>query len=270
MDMDGLLVDTEGLWTIAEQELAASFGRSLTPEIKHAMVGHGIDTAVPLMLSLLGVPDADPVAAAHFLLDRAFELFRTPGMVIPRPGARELLAALRSAGVPTALVSSSFRALMDPVLDELGREHFTVTVAGDEVTRRKPFPDPYLIAAAMLDLPPRRCVVLEDSTAGALAGLRAGCHTVLVPSSPDLPSLAEVAQATAAALATDAAAAAASVGRIPPPADEDPAVPGVLADPAAGPVGEDIAAMAARLRQVASLAELTVDDLAALLGVAQP
>jgi HAD superfamily hydrolase (TIGR01509 family) len=242
LDMDGLLVDTEHLWTIAEEELAARYGRPFTPEIKQAMVGHGVDTAVPLMLAMLGVPAADPAEAARFLVGRTIELFSTPGLVAHRPGASALLAALRSAGVPTALVSSSYRALMDPVLDELGRGSFTVTVAGDEVARRKPFPDPYLAAAAQLGVDPARCLVLEDSTTGALAGLRAGCVTVLVPSMPHLPTLAEVAAAAAAVAAGGA--------------------PGRSAH--AAPGGEDVAALAARLRHAPSLHEVTAELLAVL------
>jgi HAD superfamily hydrolase (TIGR01509 family) len=256
LDMDGLLVDTEHLWTIAEEELAARYGRPFTPEIKHAMVGHGVDTAVPLMLAMLGVPAADPAQAALFLVERTIELFSTPGLVVHRPGASALLAALRSAGVPTALVSSSYRALMDPVLDELGRGYFTVTVAGDEVARRKPFPDPYLAAAAELGVDPARCLVLEDSTTGALAGLRAGCTTVLVPSMPHLPTLADVAARADAAAATAAAAAAAA------------ATGGASAVPARTPPdgGEDVAALAARLRHAPSLHEVTAALLAALAG----
>ncbi|MBL7511722.1 HAD family phosphatase [Frankia sp. CN4] len=262
--MDGLLVETEHLWTVAEEELAASYGRTFTPEIKNAMLGHGIDTAVPLMLAMLGV-DEDPAAAARFLLDRAVELFRAPGMVENRPGAPELLATLLAAEVPTALVSSSFRSLMDPVLDTLGREHFTVTVAGDEVPRRKPFPDPYLVAAAALGVDPARCVVLEDSTTGALAGLRAGCRTVLVPSAPDLPSLAEVAAATDAALATDASVVAAEASPLGGAAAGTTAAAGGLA---ARP--DDVATLAGRLLRVASLHEVTLGYLGALAASEEP
>jgi hypothetical protein len=70
------------------------------------------------------------------------------------------------------------------------------------VARRKPFPEPYLRAAELLGVVPGDCVVLEDSTTGALAGLRAGCPTILVPSMPGIPSLAEVAGATGLATAT--------------------------------------------------------------------
>lgn len=181
-DMDGLLVDTEPLWTVAEKEVAARLGGEFTPEMKLAMIGHGIDTAVPLLVSMLGRPRSDEPEVAEFLLRRSVELFRQPGAIEPQPGAVELLAAVGAAGIPTALVSSSYRALVDAVVDVLGADRFTVTLAGDEVDRRKPHPDPYLKAARMLDVNPAECVVLEDSLAGARAGVAAGCITVLVPS----------------------------------------------------------------------------------------
>nr|WP_261567586.1 HAD family phosphatase [Frankia gtarii] len=190
--MDGLLVDTEPIWTVAEHEAAARLGGEFTPEMKRAMIGHGIDTAVPLMVSMLGRPSSDVPATERFLLRRSAELFRESGVIIPQPGAVELLAVLREQGVPVALVSSSFRDLMDPVLGVIGRDLFAATVAGDEVSRRKPDPEPYLAAARMLGVDPRRCVVLEDSPSGARAGVAAGCATILVPSMPDLLDRAAV------------------------------------------------------------------------------
>lgn len=187
LDMDGLLVDTEPLWTIAEHEAAARLGREFTPEMKQAMIGHGIDTAVQIMVSMLGYPPSEEPATAEFLLRRSAELFREPGAIVPQPGAQELLGVLLAAGIPTALVSSSFRSLVDPVVGVLGARYFTVTVAGDEVERRKPHPDPYLAAARLLDVDPAACVVLEDSLAGATAGVAAGCATLLVPSMPIPP-----------------------------------------------------------------------------------
>jgi beta-phosphoglucomutase-like phosphatase (HAD superfamily) len=147
LDMDGLLVDTEPLWTIAEHELAARLGGEFTPAMKTAMIGMGVDAAVPLMLEMLGRPDIDPWAAGELMVARVAELFREPGAVIGQPGADDLLNALADADVPYALVSSSFRVLVDPVLAVLGHHRFAATVAGDEVARRKPDPEPYLRAA---------------------------------------------------------------------------------------------------------------------------
>ena len=85
-----------------------------------------------------------------------------------------------------ALVSASWRSLIsavhDSVLHELGHEVFVTTVAGDEVERTKPFPDPYLLAAQRIGVDARHCVVLEDSHTGSQAGVASGALVVAVPS----------------------------------------------------------------------------------------
>jgi HAD superfamily hydrolase (TIGR01509 family) len=258
-DMDGLLVDTEPIWTVAEHEAAARLGGEFTAAMKRAMIGHGIDTAVPIMVSMLGRPPSDVPATARFLLQRSAELFREPGVIIAQPGAVELLAALRERGVPTALVSSSFRDLMDPVLDVIGRELFATTVAGDEVSRRKPDPEPYLTAARMLGVDPRRCVVLEDSPSGARAGVAAGCATILVPSMPDFLDRSAAPSALAPTPATPTP---------PGPAPPLPTPPRASAlarsDAAAVDAGEPVPAGLAAI--VASLHDVTLDLLDALLS----
>lgn len=177
-DMDGLLVDTEPLWSIAEREVAASWGVAFDPATKAAMMGHRLDESVPIMMSRLGV-SADVTAVSRRLLSRMCELFAAG--VTPRPGAVALLAALAAAGIPQALVSSSYRVLVD-ALPAVLRAPFAVTVAGDEVARAKPDPAGYLSAAAALGVAAGDCVVLEDSAAGARAGAAAGAVVVLVPS----------------------------------------------------------------------------------------
>ena len=182
-DMDGLLVDTEDLWTEAEHELAARLGGRFTPVMKAAIVGTRLDVAVPLLLHHLGLP-ATPAAvedSARDLLARMVAQFERP--LALRPGAAELLKAVDDAGVPQALVSSSYRVLVDAVLAH-GVGPFTTTLAGDEVLRGKPDPEPYLTAAARLGVDPVRCVVLEDSPAGVSSGEAAGCAVVAVPSVP--------------------------------------------------------------------------------------
>jgi HAD superfamily hydrolase (TIGR01509 family) len=109
------------------------------------------------------------------------ELFGTPAP--PMPGADRLLADLRGLGVPLALVSSSYRVLVEAVLQH-GAGPFDVVVAGDEVTCGKPDPEPYVLAARLLGVDPSRCVVLEDSPSGVASGEAAGCAVVAVPSVP--------------------------------------------------------------------------------------
>lgn len=180
-DMDGLLVDTEPVWTVAEEELAARLGGTWSTELKARIVGTRLDVAVPTILAHYGA-DTSPDAVAEastWLLSRMVELFATS--VTPLPGAVELLAALAARDVPMALVSSSYRSLVDAVLRH-GFGPFATTLAGDEVVHGKPDPEPYLTAAARLGVDPARCVVLEDSAAGVRSGLAAGCAVVGVPS----------------------------------------------------------------------------------------
>lgn len=181
-DMDGLLVDSEPLWTVAEVELAARLGGEFTEELKAAIVGTRLEVAVPTILRWYDAP-AGPAAVAEtsaWLLARMVELF---GVHLPLlPGVAVLLRDLRAAQVPLALVSSSYRVLVDAALAGVGP--FAVTVAGDEVVEGKPHPEPYLTAAARLGVDPRDCVVVEDSPAGVASGEAAGCAVVAVPSVP--------------------------------------------------------------------------------------
>ena len=182
-DMDGLLVDSEPIWTVAETELAAQLGGRWDEAVKAAVVGTRLEVAVPTILRGYGVPDtpAQVAETSDWLLARMVELFRGQPPLLP--GARELLADLRGRGVPVALVSSSYRVLVDAVLDG-GVGPFDLTVAGDEVAHGKPHPEPYLRAAQALGVPPTSCVVLEDSPAGVASGEAAGCAVVAVPSVP--------------------------------------------------------------------------------------
>ena len=106
------------------------------------------------------------------------------------PGARRLLAELAAHRVPTALVSASHRAIIDQMLHSLGPENFRLTLAGDDLARTKPHPDPYLTAAARLGADPARCAVVEDTMTGVTAGEAAGCRVVAVPSVMPIPPAA--------------------------------------------------------------------------------
>ncbi len=140
-------------------------------------MGHRLDGAVPLMLAYAG-SDASVEETAAFLLTRMVELFAA-GLPV-RDGAVELLDELAAQDIPLALVSSSYRVLVDAALEVLG-PRFAFTLGGDEVVAAKPDPEPYLTAAAALGADPARCVVLEDSRAGVESALAAGMACVAVP-----------------------------------------------------------------------------------------
>jgi HAD superfamily hydrolase (TIGR01509 family) len=109
-----------------------------------------------------------------------------------QPGARELVAAVRAAGLRTALVTTTPRALAELVLGHIGevapgRPAFDVTVCGDEVPALKPDPAPYRQAMAALGVRPEHCVVIEDSQTGIASGLAAGVAVLGVPGIQPVP-----------------------------------------------------------------------------------
>lgn len=171
-DMDGTLVDTEGLWWQAADEVARSLGRELTAADAPYVVGRTVgDTAAYLVDG-----DADGEVAGALTASFAERVRREPAVV---PGARELLAELAAATVPTALVSASPRSIVELVLPRLGHT-FDLVIADGDTPRGKPHPDPYLEAARRLRVTPARCVAVEDSPAGVAAATAAGCHVLVV------------------------------------------------------------------------------------------
>ena len=189
-DMDGLLVETEHLWYDAELEVMGQLGGQWGPEDQSELVGGPLERAVDVMIERSG-GDHDPSEVMTLLLDAQERRLRSEP-VSWRPGAVELLQSLEEAGVPMALVSASWRNLVDAVHDtvlhELGHDLFAVTVAGDDLQRTKPFPDPYLRAAEVIGADIRHCIVLEDSHTGSRAGLASGAYVVVVPSLVDVPA----------------------------------------------------------------------------------
>jgi HAD superfamily hydrolase (TIGR01509 family) len=182
-DMDGTLLDSEKIWDVALADTAAWLGGELSAAARQRMVGSSLGRSVAILHADLDV-DADPESSAAFLTERTAELFRTD--LVWRPGARELLGALRDAHVPTALVTSTRRHLTEIALDTMGREFFTATVCGDEVRRPKPHPDPYLRAAHLVGAAPVRCVAIEDSPIGVASAEAAGCVVVAIPNDVDI------------------------------------------------------------------------------------
>ncbi len=179
--MDGLVVDTEHAWLKVEHDVASSLGVPWGPEHQAALVGGSLEATSAYLASLASVasPDLALGEIAEQLLTGMVDQVRRFGAA-ERPGARRLIAEVRQAGVPSALVSASYRVLVDAVLEATGLV-FDVTVAGDEVPQTKPAPDPYLHAVESLVADPRRCVALEDSPNGLASAEAAGCVTIGVP-----------------------------------------------------------------------------------------
>nr|WP_330217829.1 HAD family phosphatase [Cellulomonas sp. FA1] len=175
-DMDGTLIDTEPHWMAAEIALVEEHGGVWTPSDAAAMVGSSMSVSAALLQSRGVRLEVDQIAHQ---LNTAVGAAVAAG--VPwRPGALELLRALHAAGVPQALVTSSFGVLAAPFAQTVGL--FDVVVAGDDVTRPKPDPEPYLTAARLLGVDVRACVAFEDSATGLASAVASGARVVAVDS----------------------------------------------------------------------------------------
>ena len=193
-DMDGLLVNCEPVWSVAEAEIMAWLGGPWNLDVKAQCVGRRVDESCRI---LVGVATSSPRRSNA---PRRPHVRAVPRRPAAAAGAAEQgVGVVRAAGIATALVSSSYRALVDAALESFGAHRFDVTVGGDEVTRAKPDPEPYLTAATRLGAHP--AVVVEDSAAGAWGPRRP--NVVPMPEGiahAEASSLTDVSVATLAAL----------------------------------------------------------------------
>jgi HAD superfamily hydrolase (TIGR01509 family) len=177
-DMDGTLVDTEPYWMGAEYALVAEHGGSWSEEQARGLVGNPLLVSADSLRHEGGVDLPREVIVERMLEHVVAEVRRH----LPwRPGAQELLEALRTADVPCALVTMSYAVLADAVASALPPGTFAAVVTGDQVRHGKPHPEPYLTAARLLGVAPEECVAIEDSTTGAASAHAAGAAVIAVP-----------------------------------------------------------------------------------------
>jgi HAD superfamily hydrolase (TIGR01509 family) len=186
-DFDGTLADTEPLWIDAEFELIGQLGGRWSIEHAQQLVGNSLLDSGAYILNVIGRHDLTPAWMVDQLISYVVRRLSTAPMPW-RPGARELLEEFGKAGIPCALVSASYRILLDAALAQLPASTFQVTVAGDEVDQGKPHPEPYTRACNALNVDARRCVVFEDSETGARSGNASGAFVVAVPNHVPIPA----------------------------------------------------------------------------------
>jgi HAD superfamily hydrolase (TIGR01509 family) len=168
-DNDGLLLDTESVWTRAEQDLFERRGLEFTSRHKRELVGTSAEPGRAAEL----IEELNELVVAE--LEHGVEAMR---------GAAELLQRLKRRGTPIGLVSNSPLPFVQRSLEIVGFvEHFDVVLSAHEVAAPKPAPDPYLEACHRLGVKPGPAVIaLEDSPTGVAAARAAGLTVIGVPS----------------------------------------------------------------------------------------
>ena len=190
-DMDGLLMDTEGLYKRSWTQAARESGFDLTDQLYLKLIG-------------ITVADAEHILAQDFGSKFPLDIFRPRAKILyeelhlsegmpMKPGVRELLAWAREAGVPCAVGTSTVQAEATNRLQHHKiLEYFQVVIGGDMVERGKPNPDIFLKAQEALGVSAANCLVLEDAHNGLLAARAGGMRSCLVPDL--LPASEESAQ----------------------------------------------------------------------------
>lgn len=180
-DNDGLLLDTESVWTRAEEDLFELRGAEFTPADKLELVGTSAEIAGGILERRLGEP-----GRAAELIEELNELVvaELEHGVEAMLGARKLLERLQGQGVPLGLVSNSPLRFVRRSIELAGFEgFFDVVLSAHEVAAPKPAPDPYVEACRRLGVEPGPDVVaLEDSPTGVSAARAAGLTVIGIPS----------------------------------------------------------------------------------------
>lgn len=171
-DLDGVLIDSESIYTVFWNRMNELFPTGID-NFSYVIKG----TTLPQILDRY-FPDPKVQAELRVYLKKqeaemVYRIF---------PGVERFLKALKEKGIPTAIVTSSNDAKMKVLFDSLPgfRDYFDVVVTDTDVTRSKPDPQGYMLAAERLGVPSEHCVVFEDSRAGLEAGRRAGGKVVAV------------------------------------------------------------------------------------------
>jgi HAD superfamily hydrolase (TIGR01509 family) len=177
-DCDGVLADTEAMHDRLIAEELTALGWDVTPE-ECAKRFRGLSWGAmrPIIESRLG-PDALPATFHADIIRRVMDALEQE--TVPIAGSQAAIAAIQAAGIPIAVASNSSRAELATKLRRMGlAEAFRGRAFSvNDVENPKPAPDMYRAAAAACGADPHFCVVVEDSVAGARAGIAAGCRVL--------------------------------------------------------------------------------------------
>jgi len=175
-DMDCVLLDSEPLHMIAMNQVLAAHGHAVDEAEYNTYVGASSEETWVGLTRARGLPDDATLYIARYSDAVAAVLEQK---ATPMPGLLPLLADLRAAGTPLGVGSASPLRWIEVSLRRCGiRDYFRAIVSGEMVARHKPAPDIFLRAAALLGVPPARCLVIEDSGRGLEAARAAGMFAV--------------------------------------------------------------------------------------------
>lgn len=179
-DMDGLIIDSEPLWRKAEIQAFKDIGFQFTEEMCIQTMGMRIDEVVHYWWKKLKWEKPSEKNVIDSIQSKMIDLIQKDGALLP--GVLDALKLLKEKKIPIALASSSAMILIKAVVESLDiKDYFNVIHSAEKEPAGKPDPAVFLTAARMLEIEPKKCLVLEDSKAGMEAGLNANMKTIVIP-----------------------------------------------------------------------------------------
>jgi len=179
-DMDGLIIDSEPLWRMAEMEVFKSIGYDFTEEMCIQTMGMRVDEVVKYWHDQLHWKEPTVNHVINEIINKVIEKVKLHGTALP--GVYQTIQLLKEKECPIALASSSSLKIINTVLQQLSlHDSFDVVHSAETEEFGKPHPAVFLTAAEKLNVEPKNCLVLEDSKAGMEAGLRAEMQVIVVP-----------------------------------------------------------------------------------------
>ena len=180
-DMDGLLLDTEGIYTEVTQQIVGEYGKVFDWSVKEKIIGRRSIQAAEIIVESLDLP----ITPQDYLDSRKNVLLEKFKDTAALPGAKEMTTHFFKLGIPQALATSSSSPMFEAKFEKHKKwfSQFAQIVRGDdpELKEGKPAPDIFLLAAKRLRVDPAECLVFEDAPTGTEAALAAGMSVVVVP-----------------------------------------------------------------------------------------
>ena len=188
-DMDGLIINSEPLWKIAEIESFKEIGFDFTIEMCAQTTGMRIDEVVNFWWKKFKWNSSTQEDVISSIEEKMIHLIKTKGEILP--GVLNSLKLLNEIQIPIALASSSSMSLINTTIETLKiKKYFKIIHSAENEIAGKPHPAVFLSTAKMMKLSPKKCLVLEDSKAGMLAGLNANMRTIVIPEENSNPEWA--------------------------------------------------------------------------------
>ena len=179
--MDGLLLDTEGIYTEVTQQIVGEYGKVFDWSVKEKIIGRRSIQAAEIIVESLDLP----ISPQDYLDSRKDVLLEKFKDTEALPGAKEMTTHFFKLGIPQAIATSSSSPMFEAKFEKHKKwfSQFTQIVRGDdpELKEGKPAPDIFLLAAKRLGVDPAECLVFEDAPTGTEAALAAGMSVVVVP-----------------------------------------------------------------------------------------